>query len=282
MSQLPWQNQPRTSVVPITIEDYDKARSQYMGSHMLELFRFSPRQCQWKMQGLVPSTTKSYYDFGRALHCFVLEGATAFHERYQVAEGPVNPKTGNPYGRDTKAYESWYAEITADGRQICSGVEYTQIQMMAESLQESCARDLLHCGHPEITIRGQMHGVSCQSRLDFVDFDQAILVDLKTTESLSRFEKDFWKFGYHRQMAFYRGMLDGTNIRPAWQVFVIAIEKAEPYRCHAWPISEATLASADEENKQNLLQFRQLVNQVGWAKPWPLSLEYGRSLGNPL
>lgn len=279
MSHLPWQNQPRTSVVPCTVEDYDKARSQYMGSHMLELFRFSPRQCQWKMQGLIPSSTKSYYEFGKALHCFVLEGASAFHERYIIAEGPVNPKTGSPYGRETKAYDAWFQEITADGRQVVSGLDYTQIQMMAESLQESCSRDLLHCGHPEVTIRGQMHGVSCQSRLDFVDFDQAILVDLKTTESLGRFEKDFWRFGYDRQLAFYRGMIDGLCLGRPFSVFVIAIEKSEPYRSHSWQITEATLAAADEQNKQNLLQFRQLVNQVGWSKPWPLSLEYGRSMG---
>lgn len=277
---LPWQNQPRTAVISgCSIEDYDKARSQYMGSHTLELFRFSPRQCQWKMQGLIPGTDSGNFAFGRAAHCFILEGVAAFHDRYSVAEGPVNPKTGSPYGRDTKAYAAWYQEITADGRQVVSGVEYTQIQMMAESLQETCGRDLLHCGHAEVTIRGQMHQVSCQSRLDFIDWDQGILVDLKTTESLGRFEKDFWRFGYDRQLSFYRGMIEGLALGRPFSVFVVAIEKSEPYRAHSWQISEATLAAAEEHNKQNLLQFRQLVNQVGWDKPWPLSLEYGRTFG---
>ena len=280
MPQMPWDTKPTTAIVQgCTVADYDKARTQFMGSHLLELFRFSPRQCQWKIQGLIPSSTTSYYEIGTALHCFVLEGAGAFHERYEIAEGPINPKTGNPYGRDTKAFSTWYEEITATGRQVVSGSEFTQIQMMSEAINETAARDLLQYGLPEVTIRGQLHGVQCQSRLDWLDTQNMVLVDLKTTESLSRFEKDFWKYGYNRQLAFYRGMVQGLQTGKDVQVYCVAVEKQEPHRTHCWQLTEATLADADEQNKQNLLQFRQLVAGLGWERPWPLSLEFGRSIG---
>lgn len=279
MARLPWENQPRTQIIECSVADYDKARTQFMGSHMLELFRFSPRQCQWKMQGLIPPTSTPYYEFGRAFHCFALEGVTEFHARYEIAEGPINPKTGSPYGRDSKAFGTWYEEITASGKQVISGDEFSRLQMMAEALDETAARDLLQVGRPELTIRGQLHGVQCQSRLDFFDPDRGILVDLKTTESLSRFEKDFWKYGYDRQMAFYRGMAQGLNLGSPIQVFIIAVEKSEPHRTHCWTLTEATLGEAEEQIKGSLLQYRQLTASLGFERPWPLSLEYGRTIG---
>jgi hypothetical protein len=278
MPKLPWDSQPRTQIVECTVADYDKARLQYMGSHMLELFRFSPRQCQWKMQGLIPPTTTGFYELGKAVHCFILEGSGEFHKRYEIAEGPTNPKTGSPYGRDSKAYQAWYEEITASGRSVISGDEFHRIQLMSESIEETAARDLLQYGRPEVTIRGQLHGVQCQSRLDFFNADNAILVDLKTCESLGRFEKDFWRFGYNRQLAFYRGMVAGLGLQYQCQVFLVAVEKTEPYRTHIWQLSEATLDDADEQVKQSLLQYRQLVANLGFDRAWPLSLEYGRSI----
>ena len=230
MVRLPWDTNPRTQIVECSVEDYDKARTQYMGAHMLELFRFSPRQCQWKMQGLIPSTTKSYYEFGKAFHCFLLEGPTEFHNRWEITEGPINPKTQSPYGRDTKAFAEWYEEFSATGKQAISGNEFQQIQQMAESVEETCARDLLQIGRAELTVRGTLHGVNCQSRLDFWNHDNAVLVDLKTCESLGRFEKDFTRYGYSRQLAFYRGMVAGLgqlNYLPS--VYVAAVEKCEPY-----------------------------------------------------
>lgn len=278
MATLPWANQPRTQIVQCSVAEYDRARLEFMGSHMLEAFNHSPRQCQWKLKGLIPSSSSVAYDFGRAFHCYLLEGITEFHNRYEVAEGPINPKTQSPYGKDTKAYTTWYEEITASGKSIVSGDELQQIQMMAESVNETAARELLAYGLPEVTIRGQMYGVACQSRLDWLSTDTGVLVDLKTTESLERFEKDFWKFRYNRQMAFYRGMVEGLLLPCPIQVYMLAVEKKEPFRTHIWQLTEATLGEAAEEVKASLLQYRQLVASMGFDRPWPLSLKYGRSI----
>lgn len=47
-------------------------------------------------------------------HCLILEGQAAFDEQYLVAGGPVNPKTGEPYGKATKAYAEWIAAQTRE------------------------------------------------------------------------------------------------------------------------------------------------------------------------
>jgi len=281
MVQLPWtQKTPATQIVECTAADYHAGRSHYMTSHMLDTFRHSPRLCQQKMNGLIKEQTKSYYELGTAAHLFILEGPAAFHERYTVANGPVNPKTGNCYGRDTKKFEEWIAEVEASGMKIVSDEEFQDIQAMADSIEESNAAELLHYGRPEVTIRGILKGVPCQSRLDFLDLDRVRIVDLKTTESLERFDRDFFKFKYDKQLAFYRSMVAGLALSDRVpEVYVIAVEKSPPYRVHSWQVTEATLSAAGEVNKLLLDQYRQVSKTVGNTMKWPISIEYGRTFG---
>lgn len=46
------------------------------------------------------------------LYDFMTLDTVAFHAKYLVDEGPVNPKTGKPYGRTSKAYAEWEASLT--------------------------------------------------------------------------------------------------------------------------------------------------------------------------
>lgn len=48
--------------------------------------------------------------FGDIAHDYLLDNAS-FDAKYLVADGPVNPKTGAPYGLTTKAYADWLATV---------------------------------------------------------------------------------------------------------------------------------------------------------------------------
>jgi hypothetical protein len=116
--------------------------------------------------------------------------------------------------------------------------------------------------------------------LDFLDLDRSRIVDLKTTESLERFDRDFFKFKYDKQLAFYRSMVAGLALTDRVpEVYVIAVEKSPPYRVHSWQVTEATLSAADEVNKLLLDQYRQVSKTVGNTMKWPISIEYGRTFG---
>jgi hypothetical protein len=275
-----WDDRPKTQIANITVEEYEKARSKLMGSHMLETFAKSPRMAQNKMLSLLGQEPKKQaYEFGKAFHCFVLEGLTIFHDRYEIANGPINEKTGNPYGKDTKAYSDWLATVESTGKDIISDEDYHVIQTMAESLSEMSGIELLNEGLPEVCVRGTLHGVESQSRLDWWNQENSLLVDLKTTEDLDWFQSDFRKYKYDNQLAYYRGMAGGLAglVHPV-QVWVIAVEKRSPYRCQAFRVSEEVLAAADEIVKFRLESYKHLVASAGWERPWPGSLEYGRTL----
>ena len=78
-----------------------------MSSHLLATFRESPELYRRKTHGEIAEAESPALALGRAAHCLILEGKAAFDEQYVVADGPVNPKTGEPFGKATKAYAEW-------------------------------------------------------------------------------------------------------------------------------------------------------------------------------
>ena len=79
----------------------ESRNGHYMSSHLLADFRESPELYRRKTNGEIAETESPALALGRAAHCLILEGRAAFDEQYLVADGPVNPKTNEPYGKAT-------------------------------------------------------------------------------------------------------------------------------------------------------------------------------------
>lgn len=277
MNRLPWDIETKTAIIETSQADYDAHRHKLMGAHLLDVFRDSPRLCQLKMAGLVPGIDSPALAFGRAAHTLILEGFDVFHSQYEVADGPVNERTGKPFGVDTQAYLAWYREVTATGKSIISQGQWDQLCLMVDSLNEAKeARAYLDTGAPEVAIRGKLYGVSCQSRLDWLDLDNQVLLDLKTCDNIDSFSRDFFFRGYDRQMAFYCAMATGTGLAGKLKVKVLAMEKKEPYRCGIFAVSQATLDIADATVLKAMESFRHCQQTFG-SNPWPRSLVYGQT-----
>jgi hypothetical protein len=105
----------------------------FMSSHNLALMRDNPRTFELLMKGRLPRTESPALAFGRALHCFTLEPTETWNARYLVSDGPVNEKTGAPYGHSTAKYAQFLAEQT---KEIVSTHDFGLIEGMAEILPE--------------------------------------------------------------------------------------------------------------------------------------------------
>jgi len=103
----------------IPAEEYHAAsrNGQYMSSHRLADFRESPALYHKKISGEVADSESPALALGRATHCLILEGRMAFDEQYIVSDGPVNAKTGEPYGKSTKTYSEW---LSSQDREVVS------------------------------------------------------------------------------------------------------------------------------------------------------------------
>ena len=176
-------------LLSIPAEEYHAASrsGQYMSSHLLADFRESPELYRRKTSGEIAEAESPALALGRAAHCLILEGRAAFDEQYIVADGPVNPKTGEPYGKATKAYAEWLAAQT---REIVSPKDFGFIVKLQKSVwTHPTASALLDGGVSEATVRAEYCNVPCQIRMDWFSPEHGI-VDLKTCDSLKWFEAE--------------------------------------------------------------------------------------------
>ena len=116
--------------IPADEYHVESRNGHYMSSHLLADFRESPELYRRKTNGEIAEAESPALALGRATHCLILEGRAAFDEQYLVADGPVNPKTNEPYGKATKAYAEWLAAQT---REIVSPKDFGFIVKLQKS-----------------------------------------------------------------------------------------------------------------------------------------------------
>ncbi|QDU71065.1 PD-(D/E)XK nuclease-like domain-containing protein [Mucisphaera calidilacus] len=225
-------------------EQYHAKASEYLSSHQLLDFVKCPLLYRRKALGLIEDKDAPAYLLGRAAHVRVLEGRDAYETQFALG-GPINPKTNKPFGSNTKAFTQW---AEAQGKPVLSHSQVDLIELMATGVaSNSKAVDLLLYGRSEGVVRAEYCDTSCQIRIDWTHPHHGI-VDFKTCDDLCWFESDARRYGYHRQMAFYRAVL-AQVIGQDVPVHLVAVEKKQPFRCGVWRVSDDTLAIAQRENE---------------------------------
>lgn len=238
---------------------------EWMSSHLLADFRESPALYRRKTAGDFAEPESQAFAVGRAAHCLILEGGRAFDQRYIVADGPVNPKTGEPFGRQSRAYCDWAAK---QEREVVSGREFEFIRRLEAAVRlHPLTDELLTDGVAEGVVRAEYCSVPCQIRMDCFSSRHGI-VDLKTCDSLGRFEFDVRRYGYLFQLAFYRTVVRkaGGDTVP---VHIVAVEKNEPFSAGVWKLTADVLDRAEAINAAALNRFR-LCRESG---VWPTGYE---------
>jgi hypothetical protein len=238
---------------------YHAQAGKYLSSHRLAEFRRNPLLFHKKELGLVQDQDRPAYVVGRAAHVLILEGREVYEQTYAFG-GPINPKTGQPFGSRTKAFQDW---ADAQGKPVLDDDQAALIESLDASVQaHKHASALLADGVPEGVVRATYCGVPCQSRLDWLNPERGI-VDLKTCENIDWLQTDARAYGYAHQLAFYRSViafLTGTNL----PVYMIAVEKREPVRCGVWRISEEVLGLAQKENEEGIARLIDCRERDEW------------------
>jgi len=246
---------------------YHAKASDYLSSHQLADFRKCPLLYQRRKLGLVADEDRPAYVIGRAVHTLALEGDEQFDAEYAVG-GPINPKTGQPYGANTKAWAEW---AEAQGKTVLTDAQYALVTAMAASLRShELVGDLLAEGIAEGVVRADYCGMPCQIRMDWFNPGRGI-IDLKTCDDLTWFEADARRFGYAHQVAFYRAVL-AQVVGKLMPVCLIAVEKKEPYRCGFWKVTDDTLTVAQKENEAAIQRLRRSMA----SDHWPTGYEEAR------
>lgn len=242
-------------------EAYHQRRGDLLTSHALAEFRRCPLLYRRKQLGMIEDRDSSAFAFGRAAHVLIVEGRERFDNEFAVG-GPVNPRTGRPFGTETKAFGEWAESV---GRPVVSDAEFQTLERMASSVRGHVyARELLRSGVAEGVVRATSCGVACQARIDWINpVDGRGIIDLKTCDDLDRFEEDAARFGYPSQLAFYRELVveaAGFEL----ECHLVAIEKREPFRCGVWQISRRLLDRAADENAEAIERLKRCRETDVW------------------
>jgi hypothetical protein len=251
------QNDERDLVIDLGVliaepaDEYHAKAGEFLSSHQLLDFMACPWQYRKKRLGLIADDDTPALLVGRATHVRILEGRDAYEAQFGFG-GPINPSTNKPFGSNTKAFAEWAA---AQGKPVLSHENVELIEQMASGVaMNSEAIDLLLYGRSEGVIRTNYCETPCQVRLDWVHPHRGI-VDLKTTADLTWFENECKRRRYHNQLAFYQAVL-AQVIGQLVPMYLIGIEKVEPFRCGVWQLSDNTLAIARQENEAALRRLR--------------------------
>lgn len=259
MSQQLLQRASAEFLIREPAEVYHAKAGQFLTSHLLNDFRRCPQLYFRKRCGLVPDEDRPAYLMGRAAHALALEGKEAFQAAFAVG-GPINPKTGQPFGPTTKAFAEW---AQAQRKEVLTAEQFALVEQMAGSVRRhEIACELLSNGTAEGVVRSAYCGVACQVRIDWFVPGRAIC-DLKTADNLDYFEADARRYGYCHQLAFYAAVL-AQRIDVWLPAFFITVEKREPFRAGVWRLTDEVLQHATRENEAAIRRLRACETSGDW------------------
>ena len=166
----------------ISDKQYYGAYGQYMSVSLLKKFAEDPLGFDEYMENRKDNekATDSLV-LGQATHLAIMEGWDDFDRDYVVNDQLLNPKTGKAYGRETKKFLSVCEELGVNPWRALTTADVSNIKAMDDAVRNdlSASVAIAGCTKVEWAIRGKLHGVPFQGKLDGCD-DNGSIVDLKT------------------------------------------------------------------------------------------------------
>lgn len=176
---------------------------------------------------------------GRACADFLAMTSEEFAQAYTIAAGPVNPKTGKPYGTDSKAYLEWKAmqpkptvspdDFNLFGKYAAAYNGHAFVKSLTDA-----GMGLMH----NVIIKTNVSGVDVLCKIDkiYVSDKAVMAVDVKTTSDLCTFEAAADRLHYRIQQGLIAYALRSIGVDP--QVRIAAIEKGPMPRCGIFGIHD--------------------------------------------
>lgn len=236
--------------------DTDYHAHPYIGSTTARLVLKSPQLFHDAVTGIYKRKDTASLKLGRLAHMAVLE-PDRFAQQI-VSEGPINPKTGKEYGRDTKAWEEWEA-ANPDKIVIDPFIPRALDRMPAE------VRELFaDTGAAELSAfvnqKSLQFGIKC--RPDYLAGDT--IIDLKTIDDEANIGRAISRFGYWFSHAWYRMAMKletGTKYRFRF----VFMEKNPPYRWRIRDLEPGFAMYADDMVEKAMAAIAEGTERGKWA-----------------
>ena len=201
---------------------------------------------------------------GTLLHAIVLE-PDSFDEKFIGA-----PKIDRRTKDGKSAWEAFIAE--ANGKQIVDIEDVATARTMADSIKDHAGIKRWLDGKSskamiEKRIDFDWLGVPCKSKPDY--FNPLTCIDLKTCvdPSPEGFQRSVFKYGYHRQAAFYSIAINEVY---GWKPkFLFAcVGNSEPYDTAVYMLEQDVIEQGQSEIEALLREYKARLASGKWSPEW--------------
>lgn len=218
------------------------------------------------MDGLDDDGESPALQIGTIAHMAILEP-----DRFDMCRrtrGPINERTGEPYGRDTKAFRDWQA-ANPDWIAVPEWIGRA-IERMPDEVRALVAGP--H-GFSESTAHTQCGDSWVKCRPDRLDSDMC--ADLKTINDIRGIERDINKRFYWFTAAWYRMVLKLATQRKHTHCFVF-VEKRLPNRWRIVDLDADLTMYADDQADRVLGRLMEAEQTGDWSDSGDVRVMVGR------
>jgi hypothetical protein len=193
---------------------------------------------------------------GRAVHMLALEPDRFNHNFYCMNE-EVN--------LTTKIGKEMYAEAEkkAQGRDILRKSDWDDIQIMAEAIKKHSIWGNFKNPLIEQSIfwDGGIGGTRLRARPDV--FNDKVIIDIKTTDSISGFQRSLHSYGYHRQAAMQIDGLYSLDKKERHFAFFV-VEKKAPHLTAIFELDPDSIAYGREQYIDGAAKYSECMATGVW------------------
>jgi len=202
-------------------------------------------------------------EMGTALHCLTLDGPEAFEAQY--IKKPEGIRLNTKEGKEWKENAGRKKVLAVGGKDDPWG----SVHGMDESLRRLAYFDPSqpdYIKYNEVSVYWEWEGVPCKARLDRVDIDNSLVLDLKTTDSIEPeiFTKKVVGLGYDFQAAAYSIAAEAAFGKPFKFIFA-CVERKAPYTVSLFEVSDEMM----EEGKRKFERAIRIYNECQASGEWP-------------
>jgi exodeoxyribonuclease VIII len=234
-----------------------------IGSTTAKLAYKSIRLFRDKLDGVYDREPSTAFSIGTLIHMMVLE-PSRFAEMV-VTQGPINPKTGEQYGRNTKAWAEWQAEnpnkIVVDPWMI------TMIERMPDEV-----RDIYNSkkGVAEESVYTHLtNGLHAKCRNDWRE--DTLITDLKSIDDVDNCERHIAKYQYWFSHAWYRAVMLAETGKKHQFRFVFC-EKKPPFRWRIVELDADYIMYADDVVRRVIAEIDEAFKNDLWIDNVDISM----------
>lgn len=229
-----------------------------IGSTDAKLALDSIQKLRDQMDGLIPRRDSRAFQFGRVVHARFTDRA---HYDAMISTGPLNPKTGKPFGPDTNAFADWQAQNP--GKVVLGARDLADLDLMDQRMPDRIRAIFADpLGVPESSYYQTIAGVKVKARPDWIS--GGVIYDLKSIGNLDDAERHITKYRYWFSHAWYRMVVKAECGKSLPFRFVFA-EKNSPYRWQIVDIDAEWIGYADTVCERVMTDIALAQDRGDWS-----------------